>query len=134
MTDPGFRNAIDLPIMSLANDQIVEASPSISIRDAASMLDAEAIGLLLLRDDSGITGVLSERDVVRAVASGADLNGPASGIGSDRTLHWADPNASVADVAMEMMESYVRHVLIAGADKEPVGIVSMRDLLAIIVD
>ena len=32
------------------------------------------------------------------------------------------------------MESYVRHVLIAGDDGQPAGIASMRDLLAVIVD
>ena len=41
---------------------------------------------------------------------------------------WCDADADVADVAEEMMEHYVRHVLVE-RDGHLVGIVSARDLL-----
>jgi CBS domain-containing protein len=48
-------------------------------------------------------------------------------------VQWASSNASVADVANEMMRSWLRHILIADDDGNLAGIVSMRDLLAAIV-
>ena len=134
MSDQGFSAGEGLPIMSLANDELVDAAPTISVREAATMIHEEAIGLLLLREGDKIVGVVSERDIVKAVAGGFDLDGPVSTVAHDGELFWAEPTATVAEVAGEMMESYVRHVLIAGDDGQPAGIASMRDLLAIIVE
>lgn len=134
MSDQEFNNGVELPVMSLANDEVIEASVGITVREAATILDNEAIGLLLLRDGTDLAGVISERDIVRAVATGADLDAPATSVASDRELLWAKPTSSIGDVALEMMESYVRHVLIAGDDGQPAGIVSMRDLLATIIE
>ncbi|MGI9606407.1 MAG: CBS domain-containing protein [Acidimicrobiales bacterium] len=124
----------DLAISALANDVIIGVSPDASIRDAAAKLDEHQIGLLVLQNESGVVGVISERDVVGAVADGVDLDGPVSTIGSDGSVHWASAGATVADVATEMMQSYVRHILVADDSGAPAGVVSMRDLLAIIVD
>ena len=123
----------DLPISSLSTDRVVDAPGSISIADAARTLDDEAIGLLVLRDDDGaLLGVVSERDVVRAVARGADLDSGVAAISSGDGIQWAEPTAMVADVAAEMMRSYVRHVLVAGKNGDVDGIVSVRDLLAVL--
>jgi len=45
-------------------------------------------------------------------------------------LIWCDLEATVAEVASEMMERYVRHVLVE-EDGELIGIVSARDLLGV---
>ena len=45
-----------------------------------------------------------------------------------RTLVWCDAEATVTEVATEMMECYIRHVLVE-EDGRLVGIVSARDLL-----
>ena len=134
MADQNFGDGVGLPIMSLANDEIIDAGSDISIREAAGILDTEAIGLLILKDGDKIAGLISERDIVRAVANGTDLDGAVSGIAGDQHIHWATPDATVGDVAMEMMASYVRHVLISGENGQPAGIVSMRDLLVAIIE
>lgn len=124
----------DLEISALLNDRIISAAPTVSIRQAAAVMDNEAIGLLVLEDGDGMSGVLSERDIVRAVATGVDLEAPASSIGSDNTIQRAAPTATVSDVAREMMENYIRHVLVTDQDGAVAGIVSVRDLLAVIVE
>jgi CBS domain-containing protein len=75
-----------------------------------------------------IAGVVSERDLVRAVADGLDpADTPARAVATTK-LVWCDVSATVGEVAELMMEQYVRHVLL-GADEQLVGIVSARDLL-----
>lgn len=129
LSDPG-----QIPIAALANDRIVHASPDVTIREAAKKLHEEEIGLLVLSDDSGVCGVVSERDIVRAVSSEVNLDARVTAIASTGAVRWTSSTASVAEVADEMMRSYVRHILIASDDGTPAGIVSMRDLLATIVD
>jgi len=128
LSDPG-----QIPISVLANDRIVQATPDVTIREAAKQLADEGIGLLVLSDDSGVCGVVSERDIVRAVASEVHLDARVTAVASAGAVQWASSNSSIADVANEMMRSWLRHILIADDDGKLVGIVSMRDLLAAIV-
>ena len=67
---------------------------------------------------------------MRAVAEQRDpIATRAIEVGHD-TLVWSDITATVAEVATEMMDRYVRHVLIED-DGQFVGIVSARDLLGV---
>lgn len=125
----------DLQISALANDRIVHAPTSVSIRDAAKTMDTEGVGLLILKENGdGLAGVVSERDVLRAVAAGTDLESPAISIINGDTFTRATPTSTVREVGLEMMENYIRHVLITEDNGELVGVVSIRDLLAVIVN
>lgn len=118
----------------MANDQLVVASSDITIREAARIMNDESIGLLVLKDGDAVAGVVSERDVLRSVAEAVDADTPASTIGNSDSIQYSASSSTVGEVAMEMMENYVRHVLIAGPDGQPESIVSMRDLLAVLVE
>ncbi|MGI9598563.1 MAG: CBS domain-containing protein [Acidimicrobiales bacterium] len=129
-----FGIGTDLEISALSNDRIVDAPADISLRGAAAIMDEQGIGLLVLKDGAKVAGVVSERDIVKAVGAGLDANGPAAEVGNGQAIHRATATSTVAEVAREMMENYVRHVLITGPDGELTGVVSVRDLLAVLVD
>jgi len=63
------------------------------------------------------------------VAQGANPDEVTAGSLTDRPLVWVDHRASVEEVADEMLQGYVRHVLV-GDDGLLVGVVSMRDVIA----
>ena len=72
--------------------------------------------------------IVSERDLVIALAGRRDpATTTAADIAND-TLVWCDAEAPIAEVAELMMTRYVRHVLVE-RDGRLVGIVSARDLL-----
>jgi CBS domain-containing protein len=119
----------DMSIELLMSDSIAMVSPSTSIRDAAERLQLAEVGLLVVGTPDAVHGVVSERDIVRCVALGADLDAtPVEEIESDH-LKWATVDSTVDTVAMEMMENYLRHMLVADDAGQLVGVVSMRDLL-----
>jgi len=91
------------------------------------MTDAD-VGLLVVGRGDDVDGVVSERDIVRAIAAGHDPNTTTAMEVAHTDLAWCDPTATVAEVATEMMERYVRHVLVEDGGRL-VGIVSARDLL-----
>lgn len=121
-------------VRSLMNDLVATTSPASTIRDAARALTAGDTSLIVIGEIDQIEGVISERDIVRAVAEGLDLDITPISAMESRDLLWATPDSTVAQVAVEMMENYVRHILIRNDEGEPVGVVSMRDVLTEYLD
>ena len=103
--------------------------PDVSLRRVAEVLRDSDVSLAVVADDTGIHGVVSERDIVRAVALGMDLDATTVQAIEAEDLKWATSDSTVDDVAEEMLENYLRHVLVGGDDRELLGVVSMRDLL-----
>jgi CBS domain-containing protein len=66
---------------------------------------------------------------VRAVADGMDLDSTTAVDVGSTELFWIDADDTVGDAAEEMMEDYVRHVLVRDR-RRLVGILSMRDVLS----
>jgi CBS domain-containing protein len=100
-----------------------------SLHDVAVGMVASSVGALVVgeRRDSA-TGIVSERDLVRALAEGRDPATTTAGDIASTTLVWCDADATIAEVAAEMMDAYVRHILVE-QDGHLVGIVSARDVL-----
>ncbi len=117
----------EMAISSLVGDEVILVAPTATLREVADRMADDAIGAVGVGSGDELVGVLTERDVVRAVASGRDPSTPASEI-VQIDLVWTDPDASVAHVAEEMMERWIRHVFI-GRPGNLLGIVSIRDVL-----
>lgn len=117
-----------MPVTAFLGDNVKTIPPDSSVLDVVAALADADVGLLALGERHQITGVVSERDVVRALAKGMEpATTNAIDIASTKLI-WCDASASVADVATEMLEHYVRHVLVE-EDGHLVGMVSARDLL-----
>lgn len=118
------------PVSILVGDSVVRATEDATIRQAADALVTGGVGALVFGEGDRPVALLSERDVVRAIAEGRD---PATAAALDiatTDLIWCDSSATVDEVAEEMMENYIRHVLVE-EDGVLIGIVSARDLLGI---
>ena len=126
--EPG--NSADQAVELFMGDVVTMVEPSLSVRDAADRLREAEVGLLVVGTPDHVQGVVSERDIVRCVAAGVDLDTTTVKTIESEDLKWATRTTSVADVIEEMMEHYLRHVLIVGDDGEFLGVVSMRDLMA----
>ena len=124
-----FTSLGSLPVSALVASGVAHIAPDADLVAVAAALTEAEVGALVVgrkRDDAD--GIVSERDVVHALAAGRD---PATTTAADiasTTIVWCDHTATVTEVAAEMMDQYVRHVLVEDRGKL-VGIVSARDLL-----
>ena len=101
-----------------------------TMSEAISVLVDMRIGALPVSDDGrALVGIISERDVVRALAEGRDnLSGlPVSDL-MTRTVYTCSPEATLSEVMTLMNERRIRHVPVL-EDEALVGILSMRDLV-----
>jgi CBS domain-containing protein len=120
-------NVAVMPVSALSADDVARVAAEADLWAIAEALVAADVGALAVGDDE-VRGVVSERDVVRALAERRDPSTTTAADIAHTTLVCCDANSSVADVAEEMMERYVRHVLLEDNGRV-VGIVSARDLL-----
>jgi CBS domain-containing protein len=115
-------------VSELTGGDVLEIASDATLEEVADALVSAQVGVLPVRDGDKVVAVVSERDIVNAVARRLDLRTTRAIDIANRGLVWCYPTSSVNDVASEMMDRYVRHVLVE-EDGELVGIVSARDLL-----
>jgi CBS domain-containing protein len=128
MTNPS--PAGEITMVALIGDQIARVAADASLHAVADALVAAGVGALVVGDGDQPTGIVSERDLVHALAARRD---PATTRASDiahTSLVWCDADSTVSEVAEEMMANYVRHVLVED-DGRLIGVVSARDLLGV---
>ena len=99
--------------------------------DAAKLMLEKNIGLLVIiqgQDNTRLVGVISERDIIRTIASGRTLSAPVDDVCTKRviTVHG---NSDVAEAAKAMNKNTIRHVVVVDDKGKPIGVVSMRDLV-----
>jgi CBS domain-containing protein len=111
-------------------EQVVTVTPDTNVERLLAVLAEHKIGAAVVsREGSTVEGIVSERDVVRALAQ----RGP-SVLGEPVTaIHTADvhtiaPDAALADVERLMTERRFRHVPVV-ADGRLRGIVSIGDVV-----
>ncbi len=129
---PGFGPG-SASISTVIGDEPVVVPSTTTLRDAARHLCDAGVGLIVVGSTAEVEGVISERDIVGAVARGADLD--TTTVAEFETkdhLDWATVDSTIAEVADEMMRDYVRHILVTNGRKL-IGVVSMRDVLALYV-
>ena len=111
-----------LPIVVLAADAVERVAGDANLWKVAEALVEADVGALAVANGDEVSPIVSERDIVRALAAGRDPSTTTALDVANSRLVWCDVDSTVAEVAEEMMEHYVRHVLVED-DGRVVGIV-----------
>jgi len=127
MSDMGDPGALRIDV--LIGDTVVCVVPTATLCEVANVLIGDGISAVVVGSQERPVGIVSEHDIVRAVADGADSSTTAADIAHTQ-LFWSEASSSVAEVATQMMDQYVRHILVEDGGRLA-GIVSARDLLGV---
>jgi CBS domain-containing protein len=103
-----------------------------TVAEAAEALIADGVGSLAVVEGRSLVGIITERDVVRAVSEGVD---PEEEVVADWMSDAPDtfaPDVEVREAAAWLLEMGYRHMPIM-QDGELLGIVSIRDILWAII-
>jgi predicted transcriptional regulator len=134
MSEPGIGEKRDEigrgsdQVQMFVSDTLIRVGHDATVRELAGRMAAEGVGALVVTEGDQVHGIVSERDVVVAIAAGKDLDSTTAADIDSRQLVTCALDTTVQEAAVLMMEHYVRHLLV-NDHTGPVGIVSARDLL-----
>lgn len=117
----------------LVGDGPYVCGPDTTLLEAANAMDGSDLGSLAVVEGLELLGLITERDIRRAVAAGTDLDTPVSTVMSADPDTF-DPELDVWDAASWIAESGYRHLPVVDDDGALLGVVSIRDLLKALVD
>jgi CBS domain-containing protein len=109
---------------------VVSVRPDTSVGDAAHVMVGSDVGAALVLEEAGeLVGVFTERDVMRCYSERVDPQTPVEAR-MTRDVRTAAPATDLAEAMAVMIEGRFRHLPVVNEDGRPVGLVSMRDLMA----
>jgi CBS domain-containing protein len=116
------RNLMKQPVVTVSADQ--------SVRQAARRMQEHVIGSVVVTDGDRLAGILTERDVLHAVAEDRDLDQTPAAELMTTELVTAGPNWDVVVAASVMTSNRIRHLVVKN-DEQLLGVLSLRDVLSV---
>jgi CBS domain-containing protein len=108
---------------------VLTVGPQHTLREAARLMAERRVGAAVVLDpESPGPGILTERDILDAVARGEDPDSErvANHLTSD--IVFAAPDWSLEEAAVAMVRGGFRHLVVTGG-AEVAGLLSMRDIV-----
>jgi len=116
-------------ILKDKGDQVFTCAPNDSLQDAARALHERRVGAMVVCEGDRVVGILSERDIVAAVAKDGStcLGNPVSAY-MTADVQFAKPADAVDSLMERMTERRIRHLPVL-AEERLSGIVSIGDVV-----
>ena len=112
---------------------LLTISADATLGDAAAAMAERGVGAVVVLEGDAIAAILTERDVMKAVAAGKDGSAP---VNEWMTSHpdTIEPSDTTDHAASLMIHGGFRHLPVVEPDGKVVGIVSIRDLMKVALD
>lgn len=116
-------------ILRTKGGTVFTIKPADIVGAVAELLHSRGIGALVVLEAERVVGIVSERDIVRALATHGPeaMKRPVSDYMTSNVL-FADPGETVDSLLGRMTDRRIRHLPVCRADRL-VGIVSIGDLV-----
>jgi CBS domain-containing protein len=111
---------------------LLSVEPGLSLSEVAKRMVSKDVGAVLVTEGKALIGILTERDVLRAVARGIDESTTVADW-MTRDPETLDPDESTEHAAVLMIHGGFRHLPVTEND-EVVGMLSIRDLMRVVLE
>ena len=118
-------------VRQIMSTDVLEVAPDTSLVDAARRMHERRVGAVVILDGERLAGILTERDVLRAVATGR-VDGAVS---ESMTRHpdTIEADEQAGQAAAVMIHGGFRHLPVVDGETL-VGMISIRDLVRVSLD
>ena len=116
-------------VAEVMNTSVLTVEPSASIGEAAEkMIEAGVGAVVVMEDMARIVGIVTERDLMRAVAQRARAAEARVRQWMTESVVTIEPDTEIKDAAKMMFEKNFRHLPVVNKDGRLMGIASLRRL------
>ena len=119
---------MELRLGEIMTPEPLTAPPGTSLSDAAALMRERSVGSVIVADESGVLGILTERDLVKATADGAHPTDTSVDKWMTASPVSMPTSGEITHALDQMMERHFRHIPIVD-DGKLVGVVSFRQLV-----
>jgi CBS domain-containing protein len=114
------------------SSDLLSVEANLSIVEVAQRMVDRNVGAALVRDDGRLTGILTERDVLRAVARGLQQD---TRVADCMTAHpeTVGPDDTTSHAVVLMLHGGFRHLPVVQGD-DLLGVISIRDLVPLVLE
>lgn len=120
-------------VSEIMSTKLVALDPESTVGDAATLMGEHKVGSVLVVEADRLTGILTERDVVRALSTTHDAPMRPVVEWMTKDPAYIGPDASVREALRVMVDGGFRHLPVCDGDR-PVGILSIRDVAGTMAD
>jgi CBS domain-containing protein len=118
-------------IRDAMSSEVLTVGPTHTMRDAADRMAEHNVGSAVVIDpEQPGPGIVTERDLLHSIAAGQDPNSEPVGAHLTSNVVFAAPDWSIEQAAEAMIRGGFRHLVVV-EDGEPVGMLSMRDIMRV---
>ena len=122
-----------MKVSDIMSKDLCTAGAESTLSDAATLMGEHGVGSVLILDGGRLSGILTERDIVRALSTAHD--GPMRPATEWMTKDpvTVTPHVEVRTALQTMIEGGFRHLPVCEGDT-PIGVLSIRDVAAALAD
>lgn len=121
-----------MKVRDLPPGRLLSVDPQTLIAEVARQMQQDDSDSVAVISDGRLVGIVTERDLVRAIAEGMDPQQAKAEILMTADPATVDADEDVTVVAVKMMRMGVRHLPVVDKAGKPVGLVSARNLVAML--
>ena len=119
-------------IRDVMSSTLLTVDATATLTDAAAQMHDRGVGAALVLTGERLSGILTERDVLRAVATG-QVEGTKVAAWMTHDPETVEPGERPGHAAAIMLHGGFRHLPVVEGGT-PIGIVSIRDLMRVVID
>lgn len=117
-----------MKVREVASSAVVTVGPMQTLREAARLMATHRVGSAVVQDAEHLAGILTERDVLKAVAAGAEPEEVTVQELMTSDVVTVGPDWDLIEAAGEMARRRIRHLVVYDGG-QLLGVLSVRDVL-----
>ncbi|MEA2477329.1 MAG: hypothetical protein QOC87_1528 [Actinomycetota bacterium] len=120
-------------LRDVAIRHLVTVDPKSTLRRASQVMTERGVGCAIAIENEKVAGIITERDILHAVAKEQNIDETSVAEAMTRDVVSGSPGWDILKAVKTMTTGGFRHLLVMEMD-DPVGIVSLRDLMDAMAD
>ncbi|WP_298278561.1 CBS domain-containing protein [Ferroplasma sp.] len=118
-----------LEIKNIMQKQPIYMNENATVYDGAKKMSEANKGSILLGEPASLKGIITERNIIKAIAEGKKLDTSLGNVATKENLIFIHEDDSITKAAVLMGKHNIRHLIVKSSSGAVSGILSTRDLM-----